>query len=111
MSVKECAVDAALSPLKTASHPENIGQYPIRPRQAWRAFKLLVADKEDTVQVFRIVRALAGRALLDGYLRFLRTPEGGRQAYLRMELADLLQNREWLSQFDPGTVGARYRDF
>lgn len=101
-------MDAAL---KAASNPENIGQYPIRPLEAWRAFRLLVADKEDTVQVFKIVRALAGRALLDGYLRFLKTPEGGRQAYLGVELADLLQNREWLSRFAPETVGARYREF
>ena len=104
-------MDVALAPLKAARSPENIGQYPIRPLEAWRAFKLLVADKEDTVQVFKIVRALAGRALLDGYLRFLRTPEGGRQAYFHVELADLLQNREWLSHFVPGTVGARYREF
>jgi ubiquinone biosynthesis protein COQ4 len=104
-------MDAALPSLKAASHPENIGEYPIRPLEAWRAFKLLVADKEDTVQVFKIVRALAGRALLNGYLRFLRTPEGGRQAYLRVELADLLQDHQWLTQFAPGTVGARYREF
>src|SRR6516225_6566672 len=104
-------MDAALHTLKAANHPENIGKYPIRPLEAWRAFRLLVADKEDTVQVFKIVRALAGRALLDGYLRFLKTPEGGRQAYLGVELADKLQDREWLAQFAPGTVGAAYRDF
>jgi len=101
----------ALRPLKVAQNPQNIGQYPIRPLEALRAFRLLVENKEDTVQVFKIVRALAGRALLDGYLRFLRTPEGGRQAYLGIELADLLQNRDWLEQFAPGTVGARYREF
>jgi ubiquinone biosynthesis protein COQ4 len=97
--------------LAAAQSPENIGQYPIRPLEAVKAFRLLVADKEDTVQVFKIVRALAGRALLDGYLRFLATPEGGRQAYLGGELADKLQDREWLAQFAPGTVGAAYRDF
>jgi ubiquinone biosynthesis protein COQ4 len=97
--------------LAAAQNPGNIGQYPVRPLEALRAFRLLVADKEDTVQVFKIVRALAGRALLDGYLRFLKTPEGGRQAYLAGELADKLQDREWLAQFAPGTVGAGYRDF
>ena len=104
-------MDGVVHALRAAENPENIGQYPIRPLEAWRAFRLLVADKEDTVQVFKIVRALAGRALLDGYLRFLKTPEGGRQAYLRVELADLLQDRDWLAQFAPGTVGARYREF
>lgn len=97
--------------LAAAKAPENIGQYPFRPGEAMRAFRKLVADKEDTVQVFRIVRALAGRALLDGYVRLLRTPEGGRQAYLADELADKLQDREWLAQFAPGTVGASYLQF
>jgi len=97
--------------LAQAKKPEHIGQYPLRPLEAMRAFRKLVADKEDTVQVFRIVRALAGRALLDGYLRLLRTPEGGRQAYLADELADKLQDREWLAQFAPGTVGASYLAF
>lgn len=104
MARSETALPAAL-------HPENIGQYPIRPIEALRAFRLLVEDKEDTVQVFKIIRALAGRALLNGYLRLLKTPEGGRQAYLREELADKLQSRDWLEQFAPGTVGARYREF
>ena len=96
---------------RSASKPENIGAYRIAPLEALRAFKLLVQDKEDTVQVFKIVRALAGKALYRGYLRLLATPEGGRQAYLGEELADKLQDRDWLAQFAPGTVGARYREF
>jgi ubiquinone biosynthesis protein COQ4 len=94
-----------------AIKPQNIGQYPIRPLTALRAFRLLVPDKEDTVQVFRIIRALAGKSLSNGYLKLLRTPEGGRQAYLAEELADKLQDRDWLDRFEPGTVGARYREF
>lgn len=97
--------------LSAARNPKHIGQYPLRPLEAMHAFKQLVADKEDTVQVFKIVRALAGRALLDGYMRMLRTPDGGRQAYLADELADKLQDREWLGQFAPGTVGASYLTF
>jgi ubiquinone biosynthesis protein COQ4 len=96
---------------RLASKPENIGAYRIAPLEALRAFKLLVEDKEDTVQVFKIVRALAGKALYRGYLRLLATPEGGRQAYLGEELADKLQDRDWLAGFAPGTVGARYREF
>ena len=76
-------------PSKPALKPDNIGQYPIRPLAALRAFRLLVQDKEDTVQVFRIVRALAGRALSNGFLKLLKTPEGGRQAR-RQSGCDLL---------------------
>ena len=98
-------------PTTAALSPENIGCYPLRPLTAFRAFRGLIADKEDTVQVFRFIRALAGSAMLKGYLRLLKTPEGGRQAFLGEELADKLQDSAWLAQFAPGTVGARYREF
>ena len=39
------------------------------------------------------------------------TPEGGLQAYERVELSDRLQDRKWLSRFGEGTVGAAYRGF
>lgn len=37
--------------------------------------------------------------------------EGGRQAFLREELAHRLDDPVWLARFGPGTVGAAYRDF
>ena len=37
--------------------------------------------------------------------------EGGRQAFLREELAHKLDDPVWLARFGPGTVGAAYRDF
>src|SRR5215472_3771770 len=98
-------------PASLALNPENIGCYPLRPLTAWRAFRGLIADKEDTVQVFRFVRALAGSSLLNGYLKLMKTPEGGRQAFLGEELADKLQDADWLAQFPAGSVGARYREF
>jgi ubiquinone biosynthesis protein COQ4 len=98
-------------PDQLALHPQNIGEYPIRPLEALQAFRQLVADKEDTVQVFRFVRALAGNSLSKGYLRLLRNPEGGREAYRGEELADRFQDRDWLDRFADGTVGARYREF
>lgn len=83
----------------------------IRPLAAWRAFRKLVRDKEDTTQVFEVMRALSGRSLSRGYERLLRDPEGGRQAFLAAELVDRLGDEEWLQQFEPGTVGAAYRVF
>lgn len=85
--------------------------FSIQPLRALKALRKLIADKEDTSQVFEIMRALSGRATPRGYRRMLETPEGGRQAYMRVELADKLQDREWLAQFAPGTVGAAYRAF
>jgi ubiquinone biosynthesis protein COQ4 len=85
--------------------------YPMQPGRAWRAFRRLVADKEDTRQVFEIMRALAGRSFPKGYGRLLKTIEGGRQAALAIEFADRLEDRAWLESFSEGSVGAAYRDF
>jgi len=92
----------------SAQAPVN---YPIQPGRAWRAFRRLVADKEDTRQVFEIMRALAGRSFPKGYRRLLETTEGGRQAALAVEFADRLEDRSWLESFAEGSVGAAYRAF
>ena len=83
----------------------------IEPLTALRAFRKLVADKEDTAQVFEIMRALSGRSLARGYNHMLKTQEGGRQAYLAEELAHKLDDPVWLARFEHGTVGASYRAF
>ena len=83
----------------------------LRPLAALKAFRRLIRDKEDTVQVFRIMQALSGRSVSRGYQRMLSTMEGGRQAFLRDELADKLDDPVWLARFQPGTVGATYRAF
>jgi ubiquinone biosynthesis protein COQ4 len=83
----------------------------LEPLKALRAFRALVRDKEDTAQVFEIMRALSGRSIRRGYDRLLGTMEGGRQAFLREELAHRLDDPVWLARFEPGTVGATYREF
>ncbi|WP_332659558.1 Coq4 family protein [Brevundimonas sp.] len=83
----------------------------LRPFTALRAFQRLIRDKEDTVQVFRIMQALSGRSVSRGYQRMLATMEGGRQAFLREELAHKLDDPAWLARFEAGTVGAGYRAF
>jgi len=78
---------------------------------AWRSLQRLLADKEDTRQVFEIMRALNGQATAKGYLRLLSTPEGGRIAYERKEFAERLMDDAWLDSLPAGSVGAAYRDF
>ncbi|MBS0364157.1 MAG: ubiquinone biosynthesis protein [Proteobacteria bacterium] len=78
---------------------------------ALRALRKLLADKDDTVQVFEIMRALNGASTARGYQRLLTTREGGRMAYERQEFAARLMDDAWLDSFAPGTVGAAYRDF
>jgi ubiquinone biosynthesis protein COQ4 len=80
-------------------------------RGAFRAVNALLADPNDTVQVFRVMAALNAGISERNYRRLLATPEGGRIAYARVELVDRLMDGRWLAQFAPGTVGAAYRAF
>ena len=86
-----------------------------RPRRQWgvalSALRRLLADKEDTGQVFEIMRALNGDSAGRNYRRLLTTPQGGRLAYERVELASRLMDDAWLDGFAPGTLGAAYRTF
>ena len=79
--------------------------------RALTALGRLFADKEDTAQVFEIMRALNGAAGQRAYLRLLASPEGGRIAYEHVELAPKLMDRAWLATLPPGSVGAAYADF
>lgn len=78
---------------------------------ALRSLRRLLADKEDTTQVFEIMRALNGGATARAYHQLLTTSEGGRIAYERPEFAQRLMDDAWLDSLPPGSVGACYRHF
>lgn len=78
---------------------------------AWRSLQRLLADKDDTRQVFEIMRALNGSSTAQGYHRLLTLPEGGRIAFERKEFADRLMDDTWLDSLPEGSVGAAYRHF
>jgi ubiquinone biosynthesis protein COQ4 len=84
-------------------------------RRDWRtaldAVRKLMADADDTAQVFRIMRALNVGNGPDNYARLLATERGGRIAYDRVELAQRLSDPAFVAGFAPGTVGAAYRHF
>jgi ubiquinone biosynthesis protein COQ4 len=71
----------------------------------------LLANGDDTVQVFRIMRALNADTSHRNYRRLIASLEGGRLAYERVELAPRLCDRSWIDSFPEGSVGAAYRDF
>src|ERR1035438_7819187 len=78
---------------------------------ALRAFQRLMANKEDTSQVFAIMHALDGDACKVDYIRMLALPHGGRIAYERVELSEKLMDDAWRANFPPGSVGAAYAEF
>jgi ubiquinone biosynthesis protein COQ4 len=80
-------------------------------RTAFDAIRKLLANGDDTTQVFRIMRALNVGNSTVNYARLIATAEGGRLAYERTELAQLFAQPGYARQFAPGTVGAAYCHF
>lgn len=78
---------------------------------AFKAIRKLLADSNDTEQVFRIMRALNGPSMPRNFSRLLSTPDGRRMVYQRIELAERFADPDYVSRFAPGTVGAAYREF
>lgn len=101
--------------MTVASLSSGVSVKRIRPHHDWpsafQALRRLLANTEDTSQVFEIMRALNGQAHARGYARLLETADGGRIAYERVELAEKLMDDSWRATFPPGSVGAAYSEF
>ena len=94
----------------------NIETIPTGEKREWgvalRAVRKLLADPNDTTQVFIIMRALNAGEAPKNFRKLMQTPEGPRLAYERVELAsERFSDPVWLAQFGPGTVGAAYLEF
>lgn len=100
------------SPAATPEAPVVYGTSSKRDwKTAWRALRTLLADSDDTVQAFIIMRALNADTPARQYRKLLETPGGGRIAYRRTELSERFSEPDFLASFTPGTVGAAYRGF
>jgi ubiquinone biosynthesis protein COQ4 len=104
------AIDA-LEPRTQVSAPTIVEPMKRDWKTAWVALRKLMANGDDTVQVFRVMRALNADTAHKNFHRLLKTPEGGRLAYARVELAERFSDRAWLDTLPEGTVGAAYRAF
>ncbi|MEM1087282.1 MAG: Coq4 family protein [Pseudomonadota bacterium] len=71
----------------------------------------LIADKEDTSQVFYIIEALNGDAARKDFQRFVSTPIGMEMLKRREYLPDILDNHAEIEKLPAGTVGRAYLDF
>jgi len=78
---------------------------------ALRAARRLMKDKDDTRQVFLIMRALNGPTALRNLTRLLQSSEGRRQVYRRVELVERFSDPEYVASFPAGSVGAAYAAF
>ena len=96
---------------------EMIAGYPTpptprrRPVTAIVAVLKLIANKEDTRQVFEASHALSGRSAKDYFDRFVAHPYGHRVVDEPVRLEEVFGRREWLAGLPDGSLGRAYRAF
>jgi len=83
----------------------------LRPFQAIRAVRRLMANPEDTSQVFTIFRALRGNSGIKAFRRFAASPTGTRVLRERRRLLDTLSNRARLAALPQESFGRHYFEF
>ncbi|MEO0983505.1 MAG: Coq4 family protein [Pseudomonadota bacterium] len=71
----------------------------------------LIADKEDTEQVFHIIEALNGDAQRRNLMRFAATKRGQALLAEKPSLPDMLDDHDTLRRLPEGSVGRAYVDF
>lgn len=79
--------------------------------EAWRAMRELLKNKEDTSQVFRIMRALDGNQPRRNFERFASTPLGAAVIAEKRSLFDRLSDSAWLASLPAESLGGTYLDF
>jgi ubiquinone biosynthesis protein COQ4 len=94
-------------PLMLPGRPKMRYDFP----KAWRHFKELIKDKENTAEVFPIFEALPWKGVHDAALAFLQSGRG--QAIRRAEpsLVAMLDDHETLRKTAPGSLAHAYCDF
>ncbi|MEM9738527.1 MAG: Coq4 family protein [Pseudomonadota bacterium] len=83
----------------------------MKPLKAISRMRRLIADKEDTEQVFHIIEALNGGNLLRLLERFAASEKGAARLAERRELPPLLDDHTWIEQLPEDSVGQAYLRF
>jgi ubiquinone biosynthesis protein COQ4 len=91
-------------------HPDR-RRAAFRPLKAWSHMQKLIADKEDTEQVFHIIEALNGNAFERNFWDFAAKPEGQKLLAEKPFLPPLLDDHSWIRDLPDGTVGRAYVEF
>jgi ubiquinone biosynthesis protein COQ4 len=79
--------------------------------KAWRHFKELVKDKEDTSQVTEIFQALPWRGVYDAALAFLKTDRAQEIRRKEPSLVAILDDHDSLRKMPAGSLAHAYCDF
>ena len=82
-----------------------------KPLKAWRHMQKLIADKEDTAQVFHIIEALNGGSARADLKRFAASKNGPALLRRRTFLPDILDDHAPLKRLPAGSLGRVYVEF
>jgi ubiquinone biosynthesis protein COQ4 len=91
-------------------HPDRPGSE-FRPFKALHHFRKLIADKEDTEQVFHVIAALRGSKFRKIAEAFWVSAKGQQILGSEQRLIDILDDHATLEKLPAGTVGRAYVDF
>ncbi|MFN2426048.1 MAG: Coq4 family protein [Candidatus Binatia bacterium] len=84
---------------------------PLQPLKAIRAIQRLIANPDDTAQVFCVIRALTGNSFERLYQRVMADPVGRRVLDEKRDILALLKDRQALREMADGTLGREYARF
>ena len=94
-----------------ASYQIEVPRMRRRWLKAMHHFRNLIANKEDTTQVFHITNALNGNDLYKQFNRFVSDPEGRKRFETRRHLPPILDDRERLRAMPKGSLADAYCNF
>lgn len=83
----------------------------VKPLQALRSVRALIANPDDTAQVFKVIQALKGGSLSRAVERLRSTPEGRELLRTKPDILPVLNDREALRAMPEGSVGRAYLRF
>lgn len=83
----------------------------VKPLQALRSVRALIANPDNTGEVFKVIEALKGGSIARAVVRLGSTPEGRALLRNKPDILSLLSNRKALRAMPEGSVGRAYLAF
>jgi ubiquinone biosynthesis protein COQ4 len=83
----------------------------VKPLQALRSVRALIANPDNTGEVFKVIEALKGGSIARAVVRLEATPEGRELLRKKPDILPVLSDREALRAMPEGSVGRAYLRF
>ena len=91
-------------------HPDRVKPR-YRPLRAWKNFRLLIADKEDTSLVFKIFESLPSKTFLPRVAELALSDHGETLRRTEPRLPEILDDHAALRRTPKGSLAHAYCDF